>query len=343
MKRLFQVRSIFVTNESKNDKKKELCMDLNQSILDASSRINPFIRKTNFSFSEAFSKILGASVFFKLENQQFTGSFKVRGALNKILTLIEKKENISSVLSASTGNHGAAVAYAANKTNIDCNIYVPKGSSQVKLSKMKCYGANVTIFGEDCVDAEIKAREFSEQRAIPYISPYNDFDVIAGQGTLGTEIISQSDELDVIIISIGGGGLFSGTASFIKSIWPKVRIIGCSPKNSAVMIHSMEAGKILEIESLPTLSDGTAGGVEKDSITFQLCSEFVDESILVSEDEIKKAMILYIQNESQLLEGAAGVAVGALIKMRDELKGKKIGVVICGGNVSIETLRRVIC
>ena len=317
-------------------------MDINQLILDASSRINPFIRKTIFSYSEVFSKLIDGEVYFKLENQQFTGSFKARGALNKILTLNESGKSISSVISASTGNHGAAVAYAARQAKIKCNIYVPEGSSKAKLSNMKNYGATINIFGSDCVEAEAKAREVSEKNQVPYVSPYNDFHIVAGQGTMGAEIKSQANELDAIIISIGGGGLMAGTASFLRSVWPNIKVIGCSPSNSAIMIHSMEEGKILELESLPTLSDGTAGGVEKESITFPLCCKLVDETILISEKEIKDAMVFYIENEHQLLEGAAGTAVAALIKMKDKLKGKKIGVVICGGNIAIDTLKQVI-
>ena len=317
-------------------------MDINQLILDASSRIKPFIRKTTFSYSEDFSKLIDGEVYFKLENQQFTGSFKARGALNKILTLNESGKSISSVISASTGNHGAAVAYAARQAKIECNIYIPEGSSKAKMSNMKNYGATINIFGSDCVEAEAKAREVSEKNQVPYVSPYNDFHIVAGQGTMGAEIKSQANELDAIIISIGGGGLMAGTASFLRSVWPDIKVIGCSPSNSAVMIHSMEEGKILELESLPTLSDGTAGGVEKESITFPLCCKLVDETILISEKEIKDAMVFYIGNEHQLLEGAAGTAVAALIKMKDKLKGKKIGVVICGGNIAIDTLKQVI-
>ena len=134
----------------------------------------------------------------------------------------------------------------------------------------------------------------------------------------------------------------AGTASYLRSVWPNIKIIGCSPENSAVMIHSMKAGEVLELESIPTLSDGTAGGVEKDSITFPICCELIDDTILLTEDEIKNAMVLYMQHEHQLLEGAAGTAVAALLKMKDELKGKRVAVVICGGNIGLDTLRQVI-
>ena len=316
-------------------------MDLKQDILDAATRIRPFARKTTMSYSPSFSELMNAEVYFKLESQQVTGSFKARGALNKILGL-PGSEKDKGVVSASTGNHGAAVAYASSKVGIGCSIYVPEGSSEAKLSNMRDHGAKIMVFGNDCVEAEAKAREVSDSNGTPYVSPYNDIQVMAGQGTLGAEIELQSKDLDAIIISVGGGGLIAGTASYLRSVWPKIKIIGCSPKNSAVMIHSMDAGKILELESKPTLSDGTAGGVEEDSITFPLCCDLIDQTVLVTEDEIKSAMILYIQNEHQLLEGAAGTAVATLLKKKDELKGMKVGVMICGGNIDLDTLRNIL-
>jgi len=316
-------------------------MKLEQEVINAATRINSYIRKTPFSLSPYFSALLDGEVFFKLENQQVTGSFKARGALNKILSL-SKIEQERGVISASTGNHGAAVAYASNEVNIKCSIYVPSGSSDTKISKMRDYGAKIIVYGSDCVEAETEARRVSDSNGLTYISPYNDLKVMTGQGTLGYEIKSQYSELDAIIISLGGGGLLSGTASYLKSVWPSIKVIACSPENSAVMIQSIDAGKILNLESLPTLSDGTAGGVEKDSITFPLCSGLIDEAVLLTEEEIKKAMVLYMEHENQILEGAAGTAVAALIKKQVELKGKRVAVVICGGNISLDTLRKVI-
>ena len=175
-----------------------------------------------------------------------------------------------------------------------------------------------------------------------YVSPYNDPYVIAGQGTIGFEIKDQCKRLDVLIISVGGGGLIGGTASYLKSVWPDLHVVGCSPINSAVMIHSLNKGEILDLDSKPTLSDGTAGGVEQDSITFPICKDNIDETVLVSETEIKNAMISFIENERLLLEGAAGTAVATLIKMKDELKDKKVGVVICGGNISLDVLSKIL-
>lgn len=313
-------------------------MTFPKSIQSAAIQIKSFIRKTPFVQSKAFSDLIGADVRFKLESIQVTGSFKARGAINKLLSL-EDHEKQKGVVSASTGNHGAAVAYAAGQTGIDCTIYVPDDASPAKLENMKQFGAKIKVHGNDCIKAEARAQEISISTGETYVSPYNDPYVIAGQGTIGAEIESQCDGLDVIIISVGGGGLIGGIAGFLKSIWPHIHVVGCSPENSAVMIHSIKAGKVLDLSSKPTLSDGTAGGVEEDSITFPICCDMIDETVLVTEKEIKDAMITYMDKEHQLLEGAAGTAVATLLKKKDDLIGKRVGVVICGGNISLDTVR----
>ncbi len=315
--------------------------DFQTEVLRAEERIRSYKRETYFQYSNYFSKKIDGDVYFKLENIQTTGSFKVRGALNKLLTLNKSKRS-NGVIAASTGNHGASVAYAARELDIECTIYVPKESSTAKINNMKNFGANIEIYGLDCIEAELKARRVSIQNDKTYVSPYNDHQVIVGQGTIGLEIAKQCTNLDAIIISVGGGGLISGVGSYLKSIWPNIKIIGCSPKNSAVMIHSIKKGELTHIDSKPTISDGTAGGVEDHSITFPVCCEIIDDVVLLTETQIKKAMLSYIKEEHLLLEGAAGVAVGALIKQQKNLKGKKVGVVICGGNISIETLKKVI-
>jgi len=307
----------------------------------AAKNISPFIRNTYFSYSTVFSSLLNTDVRFKMENLQVTGSFKARGAVNKLLSLT-KNERKKGVVSASTGNHGAAVAYAAQKLNVKCSIFVPNDASAVKLQNIKNFDAKIQIYGKDCVDSEMKAREVASQNEQVYVSPYNDSAVVAGQGTLGYEIKNQCDGLDVIIVSVGGGGLIGGTASYLKSVWPDLHVVGCSPINSAVMIHSLNKGEILDLDSKPTLSDGTAGRVEQDSITFPICRDNIDETVLVNEKEIKNAMISFIENERLLLEGAAGTAVATLIKMKDDLKDKKVGVVICGGNISLDVLSKIL-
>ena len=316
-------------------------MNFPEDVVTAADRVRSYIRKTHLTHSRPFSDLVNADVWFKLESLQITGSFKARGAVNKILSL-KDQEKEQGVVSASTGNHGAAVAYAAGELNIGCTIYVPDDASPTKLENMEQFGAKIKVHGDDCIKAEEKARQVSISTGETYVSPYNDPFVMAGQGTLGVEIESQCDGLDVIIISVGGGGLIGGTAGYLKSVWPEIHVIGCSPENSAVMIHSMKAGRVLDLESRPTLSDGTAGGIEENSITFPICCNVIDESILVTENEIKNAMITYMEKEHQLLEGAAGTAVAALIKKKDDLHGKRVGVVICGGNISLDTVREIL-
>jgi threonine dehydratase len=258
-----------------------------------------------------------------------------------MLTL-SQSERESGIYGASTGNHGAAVAYACQKLDVPCIIYVPEKSSDAKLANMKSYGAEIRVFGKDCMDGELKAREVSNTTGGVYLSPYNDPEVVNGQGTIGWEIESQCDGLDAVIVSVGGGGLISGVAGYLKAIWPDIEVVAASPANHAVMIRSLEAGEIIKIDPVPTISDGTAGGVEEGSITFDMCQKFVDHTVLLTEDEINNGIIQLMEKERVLVEGAAGTAIAALIKMKDQLKDKRVGIVICGRNISLDVLRKIL-
>ena len=308
-------------------------MSFYKNVKNASIFIKDHIRKTNLDYSKYFSTLSSNEVYFKLENTQITGSFKIRGAFNKLFSL-SQIEREKGIITASTGNHGLAVAYASNKLNIPCKIYVPNIASKIKVNKIKKLGSRVIYYGEDCLEAEKKARKDSIQEKLAFISPYNDEHVMSGQGTLAVELIEQIKKLDVVIVSVGGGGLISGVSKYIKSIWPEILVVGCSPENSPAMIKSIYAGKILDIDSKPTLSDGTAGGLESGSITFPICCEYIDQTILVTEDEIKKAMELYYNNENQIIEGAAGVAIATFLKIKNHFSEKKVGIIICGGNIN---------
>lgn len=175
-----------------------------------------------------------------------------------------------------------------------------------------------------------------------YISPYNDPQIIGGQGTIGIELRRQLDSIHAIFIALGGGGLISGIGGYLKSVNTDVTIIGCSPENSPVMVESIRAGKILKMESKPTLSDGTAGGIEPGAVTFELCQEFVDDYVLVSEDEIKKAMKLFIETHHMLIEGAAGVAVASFLKKKGSFADKNVVIIICGANIGLESLKMIL-
>jgi len=307
----------------------------------AASRIREHVRQTPFEKSELISKMTGAEVWLKMENQQFTGSFKFRGAINKMLSLDDAQRK-SGIYAASTGNHGAAVALASKILGVPCLVYVPENSSEAKLENMKNFEANIKVFGSDCMEGEIEARKVAKNTGGIYVSPYNDPEIVFGQGTIAEEIHSQCDGLDTIIVSVGGGGMISGVGGYLKSVWPDIEVIAASPKNHAVMIKSLEKGEIIKIKPIPTISDGTAGGVEEGSITFDYCQNFVDHSILLSEQEIEAGILHMIEKERVLVEGAAGTSIAALIKMKDHLKNKRVGIIICGKNISLDVLQRIL-
>jgi threonine dehydratase len=299
-----------------------------------------YVRHTPLRRSASFSEELGADVYFKLENDQTTGSFKLRGATNRILTLSDKQRALGCV-AASSGNHGAAVACAMQKHGVAGVIFVPEQTSKAKVEKIRSYGGDVRFFGTDSLDAEQHARAYAEAHGMFYLSPYNDEDVIAGQGTCGIEIISELPDVDAVFIAVGGGGLIGGVGSVLKTHNPDIQIYGCQPLASPVMTRSIEVGEIIDMPSEPTLSDGTAGGIEAGAVTFPLNQAVVNDWVLLDEQEIGNAMRLYMSRENDVVEGAAGVAVAGLFARRNEIKNKKVAVVICGGNISAEMLTSV--
>ena len=308
---------------------------------DASTRIAGLVRETPLDYSHRYSADIGADVYMKLENLQYTGSFKLRGAANRLMTLARAQQQAGCV-AASSGNHGAAIAYAMRKLGIDGVIFVPEKTSKAKVDAIRSYGGDVRFFGTDGLDTELHARKYAGEKGMFYLSPYNDAEVVAGQGTCGVEIEAALPDIDTLYVAVGGGGLVSGVASVLKSANPGIRVVGCQPEASAVMAHSVTAGRIVDEASLPTLSDGTAGGIEQDAITFELCRRLVDEFVLVSEAEIATAMRQFIDYEHQLIEGAAGVALAAMTGQRESLAGRNVVVLVCGGNVSRDTLKRVL-
>ena len=321
-----------------------MLQDMNEAIRqvaeaasDAYERIAGFIVQTPLVYSDEFSGALGAAVHFKLENRQHTGSFKLRGAMNRLMTLPEAQRNRGCV-AASSGNHGAAVAYAMQKLGTTGVIFVPESTSPAKVAAIRSYGGNVQFFGTDGLDTEQHARHYAEENGFFYLSPYNDAEVIAGQGTCGIEIAEQLPDAEVIFVAVGGGGLISGVGSVLRSVNPDVRIVACQPEASPVMIRSLEAGRLLDLASDPTLSDGTSGGIEPGAITFELCRELIDETVLVSEEQIAAAMRQYIDVYDEPIEGAAGVAIAAMEVSKRGIAGRKAVAIICGGNVSQETL-----
>lgn len=308
---------------------------------EALSRISSLIRKTPLQYSPSLSEKTGSEVYLKLENFQVTGSFKARGAANKLMIL--SKDKPERIITASSGNHGSAVANAAAELGLEVLIFLPKTVSPAKLNKIKLFGAEVVLTEADGrTDAETAARQYAEENQLPYLSPYNDLDVITGQATTAAEVFKENKNFDAVFIAMGGGGLISGMGGYLKQKISEIRVIACSPENSAAMHHAIEAGRIETIEHLETLSDGTAGALEFGTITFDFCKSVVDHSITVSEKEIASAMKDFIGEHQMMIEGAAGVAIAGFLKENEKYRDKKVLIVICGGNISNQTLVEVL-
>lgn len=324
---------------------RETMDSLVQRTLEAHGRIQQYIYKTPLTYSIPLSKqSIDCKVFIKLESEQLTGSFKIRGAFNKLLKLSSAGDVVkhSGIITASSGNHGMACVEAGGTLGIPVTVYCQRGVDEHKKQALLDRGVRVVLHGNDCVEAENEARAAAMREQKEYVSPYNDVDVIAGQGTIGKEILESCPDVDCILVPVGGGGLISGIARYVKQVRPSVEIIGCQPQNSKVMFESVKAGRIVLEESLDTLSEGTAGGVEENSITFPLCAEYVDDWILVDEEEIGKAIIFMLQHHHKVVEGAAGMTLGAYMKNPERFSGKKVVVVACGGNIGIDKLKHLL-
>ena len=316
-------------------------MNLVDRIGAAEQRIRAHIRETPLVLCPSLSAETGGRVFLKLENLQLTGSFKVRGALNKMLSL-SAEDRARGVVTASSGNHGAAVAYAGGLAGVVPTVYLPENAAPSKVAKIRKLGARIEFFGNDSGLAEVEARRVSERTGQVYLSPYNDWDVVAGQGTIGIELLRQCPTLGAVVVSVGGGGLIGGIATWLKAHRPEFLVIGSSPKNSCVMVESVHHGEILDIPSLPTLSDGTAGGVESGAITFELCRDLVDQYDLPEESDIESALRLLFDEERLVVEGAAAVAVATLRRHPERVTGRDVAVVLCGGNIGVDVWCRAV-
>lgn len=302
----------------------------------ARKRISKHIKITPLRYAKSLSNLTGASVFLKLESEQVTGSFKVRGALNKLM-LLSKEEAERGVMTASTGNHGLGVAFAAKQLGIDAKVVFPIWASTVKRDKMKKAGVEV-IQDVGYEDVEPYARKLAKERGVTYVSPYNDPEIIAGAGTSGLEIVEQLDDIDTVIVPIGGGGLISGIATAIKLKSPKTEMIGVQSDVSPEVYESWVAGHWVEADESDSLAQGLMGGVESDSITLDIINKQVDRIVLVSEESILRAMRFLYEHESLIIEGAGAVTTAALMENASEFAGNKVVLTLSGGNISEEDL-----
>jgi len=306
----------------------------------ALQRIREAINLTPCTRSHALSESTGSSLFLKLENLQRTGAFKERGALNKLLTLTPQ-ERERGLVTASAGNHAQAVAYHATRVGIRAEIWMPLTTPLVKISATRNYGAEVVLHGTNFDEAYQAAQERCAEQHATFIHPFDDPHVIAGQGTLGMELLEQVPDLDVVVVPVGGGGLISGVAVALKHLKPNTRVIGVQTSHAPSMSAAIQAGHPVVVPAMPTIADGIAvrSAGEK---TFSLVQKYVDEIVLVDEEEIANAVLFLLEREKTLAEGAGAVGVAALLQHKLKVEGRSVAVIVSGGNMDVTLLARII-
>ena len=313
------------------------------SIQAAYARIEPQIVNTPVTYSATFSTMCDCDVLFKLENLQMTGSFKERGALNKLLSL-QAHERDKGIIAASAGNHAQAVAFHAKRLGISTKIVMPKHSPLVKIRSTEHWGADVVLEGETFDDAFRHSQQLMQAEDRVYIHPFDDPRVAEGQGTLALEILAdpRCDSIDAILVPVGGGGLIAGIATYIKSINPAIQVIGVEESTVNAMQTSVNAGKVVKLAPQPMIADGIA--VRKvGQRNYEVVSRLVDDIVTVNSDEIANAIMLMLEIEKSVIEASAAVTIAALLNKRlPKLKGKKVLSIISGGNIDVNLLAKII-
>ena len=302
-----------------------------QNFITAREKLSKVLLKTSLIHSPIFSKESGNEVFIKPENLQKTGSFKIRGAYNKITNLSDEEKK-KGVIASSAGNHAQGVAYGAKESGIKAVIVMPKSTPLIKVESTKQYGAEVILHGDVYDDAFKKAKELEEKKGYVFVHPFDDKDVIYGQGTITLEILEELPETDIILVPIGGGGLISGIACAAKILKPEIKIIGVEPDGAASAYEAIKEDKVVELKEANTIADGTA--VKKiGNITFEYIKKYVDEIITVSDYELMEAFLLLVEKHKIIAENSGILSLAALKKLKE--KNKKVVSVVSGGNIDV--------
>ena len=302
-----------------------------QDFITAKEKLSKVLLKTGLIHSPIFSKEAGNEVYIKPENLQKTGSFKIRGAYNKITNLSEEEKK-KGVIASSAGNHAQGVAYGAKESGIKAVIVMPKSTPLIKVESTKQYGAEVVLHGDVYDDAFKKAKELEEKEGYIFVHPFDDEDVIYGQGTIALEILEELPETDIILVPIGGGGLISGIACAAKILKPEIKIIGVEPDGAASAYEAIKEDKVVELKEANTIADGTA--VKKiGNITFEYIKKYVDEIITVSDYELMEAFLLLVEKHKIIAENSGILSLAALKKLKE--KNKKVVSVVSGGNIDV--------
>lgn len=311
-----------------------------ESIKLAQEKIKYSIKRTPLMECPTLSNEFDGKVFFKMENLQKTGSFKIRGALNRISNL-NKEEKKRGVIASSAGNHAQGIALGATAQGIKSIIVMPKTAPIAKVVATKDFGGSVVLHGEIYDDAYAKALEMQQRTGAVFLHPFDDEDVISGQGTIGLEILEDEKDIDTIIVPVGGGGILAGIATAVKTLNPNIKVIGVEAENAASMKAALARGKVCEIMTNPTIADGIAVKRVGDK-TFELVKQYVDEIVTVSEIEIAEAILFLLEKSKVVAEGAGAVAVAAILSKKIDCKNRKVCGVISGGNVDINLVERIL-
>lgn len=312
-----------------------------RDIWEAKKRITPLVHKTKLLHSNLLSQKHQSQVFLKLENLHDTGSFKIRGAANKILSLTEAEKQ-NGVTTFSTGNHGMAVAYVAKQLGIKATVCISNRVPEVKVQKLKELGAEVVIVGENQDDAEAHCYELEKDRGMTVIKPFDDPYIISGQGTIGLELFEDLPNVDTVIVPLSGGGLLSGVGFTLKTINPSIEVIGVSMERSPVMYESLKANRPVVLKEQPTLADSLLGGIGlNNQYTFNMVKKYMDDVVLLTEEEIAEGMFYMLKNHRMGIEGASATGIAALLSNKVVRKDKNIAIIISGCNVDMSLLLQI--
>lgn len=311
-----------------------------QDVVDARVRIAGRVYRTPCTRSNYLSNLLGAPTYAKLENLQATGSFKERGAWNRLLQLTDDEKRCG-IICCSAGNHGQAVAFVGRALGVPATIVMPKWAPLIKVSNCRKFGARVILIGESFNDARVHALELADSESLVFIPPFNDERIIAGAGTVGLEILEDVPDVDSIFVPVGGGGLLAGIATAIKPQRPGVRLFGCESTSASTLFQSMAAGKVTHVDTKPTLADGLAVAAVGD-ICFPILQRAIEEVILVDESAIANSILRLLENEKTLVEGAGAISLAAAQQVKEKIAGRPTVLVLCGGNIDVTVLSRII-
>jgi len=311
-----------------------------QDIERATARLKDVLHKTPLERSETFSKMAGCEVYLKYENLQKTGSFKIRGAYNKMRELLEQGQQ-TEVVASSAGNHAQGVAYAALKLGIKSTIVMPKTTPIAKIKATEDYGSTVYLYGDNYDDSYNKAMEIHKETKAEFIHPFNDLSVIAGQATIGYDILEALVNVDIVFVPAGGGGLLSGTAFYIKSINPRIKVIGVQAEGASAIKQSFDEKKFISLPLVNTIADGIAVKTPGD-ITQSIINEYVDDIVTVSDSEISSAILILLERCKQMVEPAGAASVAAILGGKVDVKDKRCVCILSGGNIDVSFIHRII-